>query len=130
MGIAGAGVASSINDGAVNSEAFLAALHDLDQALDENIERAQRMKQRIAELLEACAGGRRIIDIAPEEETPLLVQLLTEGAESLQLYGSRVRRAEARALHAEGLTMDQIAHLFGVTRQRVSALLREGPHDR
>jgi predicted transcriptional regulator len=36
-----------------------------------------------------------------------------------------VRRTEARTLHREGLTMDQIAQLFGVTRQRVSALLRE-----
>ena len=32
---------------------------------------------------------------------------------------------EARVLHGEGMTMDQIAKLFGVTRQRVSALLRE-----
>ena len=32
--------------------------------------------------------------------------------------------AEARALHDEGLTMAEIAALFGVSRQRVSALLR------
>ena len=32
--------------------------------------------------------------------------------------------AEARALYAEGLTMAQIAELFGVSRQRVAALLR------
>jgi predicted transcriptional regulator len=55
----------------------------------------------------------------------LIVQLLTESAETLHEHGSRVRRTEARALHREGLTMDQIARLFGVTRQRVSALLRE-----
>ena len=35
------------------------------------------------------------------------------------------RRAEARALYDEGLTMDEIATLFGVTRQRVSGLLRK-----
>jgi DNA-binding LacI/PurR family transcriptional regulator len=28
------------------------------------------------------------------------------------------------------VTMDEIARLFGVTRQRVSALLRESPGDR
>ncbi len=43
--------------------------------------------------------------------------------------GSRWRRAEARALHAEGLSMDVIAQLFGVTRQRVSSLLK-APLDR
>jgi transcriptional regulator len=31
-------------------------------------------------------------------------------------------RTEPRALHHEGMTMDEIARQFGVTRQRVSAL--------
>jgi transposase len=43
----------------------------------------------------------------------------------LHAYGNRVRRTEARALHGEGMTMDEIAKLFGVTRQRISALLRD-----
>jgi hypothetical protein len=105
--------------------AFLAALRDLDRALDENMERAQRMKRRIAEFEEACATGRQIKDIVPDEAPPLIVELLTQSAETLHTYGSRVRRAEARTLYREGMTMDQIARLFGVTRQRVSALLRE-----
>jgi DNA-directed RNA polymerase sigma subunit (sigma70/sigma32) len=105
--------------------AFIAALSELDQALDANIDRAQRMKRRIAELQRASASGRPIKEIVPEETTPLLVQLLTESADTLHVYGSRVRRTEARTLHHEGLTMDQIARLFGVSRQRVSALLRD-----
>ncbi|MBV9309733.1 MAG: hypothetical protein JOZ73_02820 [Solirubrobacterales bacterium] len=104
---------------------FLEALEALDGALEENIARAHRMKQRIDELEEACSGGRPIKEIVPEEETPLLVQLLTESADALHQHGSRVRRTEAQTLHGEGLTMEQIARLFGVTRQRVSALLRE-----
>jgi predicted transcriptional regulator len=39
--------------------------------------------------------------------------------------GSKFRRVHARALYEEGLTMDEIAALFGVTRQRVSAVLRK-----
>jgi DNA-directed RNA polymerase sigma subunit (sigma70/sigma32) len=105
--------------------AFLAALRQLDTALDENIDRAYRMKQRIADLEKACLTGRAIKEIVPEEKTPPLVQLLTESADVLHEHGSRVRRTEARALHREGLTMDQIARLFGVSRQRVSALLRD-----
>ena len=38
-----------------------------------------------------------------------------------------LRSAEERALYAEGLTMNQIVELFGVSRQRVSALLRARP---
>jgi DNA-directed RNA polymerase sigma subunit (sigma70/sigma32) len=111
--------------GGDHGAAFMAALRELDRALDENIDRAQQMKQRIAELEEAYKTGRPIKDIVPQEETPLIVELLTQSAETLHTYGSRVRRAEARVLYREGLTMDQIARLFGVTRQRVSALLRE-----
>jgi DNA-directed RNA polymerase sigma subunit (sigma70/sigma32) len=106
--------------------AFVRALEALDCALDENIDRAQRMKQRIAELREACATGRPIREIVPEEKTPLLVQLVTDSTNVLHDYGAAVRRTEARVLHREGMTMDQIARLFGVSRQRVSALLRNG----
>jgi transcriptional regulator with XRE-family HTH domain len=107
------------------SDSFVVALHDLDRALDENITRAHAMKTRIGALLRARQEGRRLSDHVSGEETPLLVQLLSESAESLACYGSRVRRSEARVLYGEGMTMDQIARLFGVTRQRVSALLRE-----
>lgn len=82
------------------------------------------MKQRIAELEEACASGRPLREIVPQEQTPLLVQMLTENAEVLADFGARVRRTEARVLYGEGMTMDQIADLFGVSRQRVSALVR------
>jgi DNA-directed RNA polymerase sigma subunit (sigma70/sigma32) len=108
-----------------NGDAFMDALRDLDRALDESIEMAQRMKQRIAQIQEQHDAGRPLREIVPDEETPLIVQLLTESTNLLHSYGNRVRRTEARALKGEGMTMDEIAKLFGVTRQRVSALLRE-----
>jgi hypothetical protein len=106
-------------------DAFMAALDDLDHALEESIDMSKRMKQRIVEIRGARAEGRSLREIVPNEETPLIVQLLTESTNLLHSYGNRVRRTEARALHREGMTMDEIAKLFGVTRQRVSALLRE-----
>lgn len=110
---------------AAGKDAFLTALRELDEALDVNLTRAARMKERIAEIQAALNEGRALHEIVPEEETPLLVGLLTQSAENLASYGSRVRRTEARVLHQEGLTMEQIAKLFGVTRQRVSTLLRD-----
>lgn len=104
--------------------AFVEALDALDRALDVNVVRALRMRTRIKELQKACATGRPISDIIPEESAPLIVELLTQNTETLHTYGSQVRRAEARVLHAEGMPMEQIARLFGVTRQRVSTLLR------
>ena len=103
---------------------FLQALRELGDALDANTARAVRMKQRISELEQACTTGRPIKDIVPLEEPPLIVHLLSENTKVLHDYGARVRRAEARVLHREGMPMDQIAQLFRVTRQRVSALLR------
>jgi DNA-directed RNA polymerase sigma subunit (sigma70/sigma32) len=106
-------------------DAFMDALGDLDGALDQMSEMIVRMRQRIADIRQAREAGRPLRDTVPYEETPLLVQLLTESTNLLHAYGNRVRRTEARALHREGMTMDEIAKLFGVTRQRVSALLRE-----
>jgi DNA-directed RNA polymerase sigma subunit (sigma70/sigma32) len=106
------------------SAAFIAALADLEQALEANIERARRMQARIVELRDAHAAGLPLREFVPREEQPLIVRLLSESARELDACGSVVRRMEARALYEEGLTMDEIAELFGVSRQRVSALLR------
>ena len=103
----------------------MAALDDLDHALDQSLEMTRRMKERITELNVALSQGRPLREIVPNEATPLLVQLLTESTNLLHSYGNRLRRTEARALHNEGITMDEIAKLFGVSRQRVSALLRD-----
>lgn len=108
-----------------DKQAFLRALGELDEALNVNVQRAQHMKRRIAHIQSALADGLPLREVVPREEAPLLVELLTQSAKNLSAYGSRVRRLEARALHQEGLTMEQIAQLFRVTRQRVSTLLRE-----
>ena len=71
----------------------------------------------------ARAAGLRSSDAVTDEDGPLIVQLVTESSAALDRSGANVRRAEAEALYAEGMTMDQIAGRFGVTRQRVSALL-------
>jgi DNA-directed RNA polymerase specialized sigma24 family protein len=106
-------------------DAFLRALTLLDQALAENQQRLKLIKQRIAQLRRLRANGISYADIVASREGPLLVQLLTESSAALDTSGANVRRAEAQALYAEGLTMEQIAEHFGVSRQRVSALLRK-----
>lgn len=53
---------------------------------------------------------------------------ISEAIKALSRDGNKFRRLEARALYQEGLTMAQLAAVFGVSRQRVSVLLREaGP---
>ena len=105
-------------------DAFLEALTVLDAALADNQQRVKLIKRRIAELRRQRAGGASYAEIVASRDGPLLVQLLTESSAALDTSGANVRRAEAEALYAEGLTMDQIAEHFGVSRQRVSVLLR------
>jgi hypothetical protein len=53
-----------------------------------------------------------------------LVRSVSALQQRLSDAASRLRRAQARRLHDEGLSTERIAELFGVTRQRISALLR------
>lgn len=94
------------------------ALRDNAARIEASVERAQRMRdERVA--------GRSYRDIETSGDGPLILAMTRDNMSALAEAGSRLRRAEARALHDEGMTMEQIAELFGVTRQRVSALLRE-----
>ena len=110
---------------ATDRDQFFEALDQLARALDESFEMTGRMKERIRQLQQAGGSGRPLREIVSREDPPLLVQLLTESSALLQSCGTQVRRTEVRTLYSEGMTMDEIAELFGVSRQRVSALLRE-----
>ena len=105
----------------------LEALTALEQVLADNARRASLIKKRIAQLRRSRAKDLPYAELVGREQGPLIVRLLTESSAALDTAGANVRRAEAEALYAEGLTMEQIAESFGVTRQRVSALLNKGP---
>ena len=109
----------------MTDDEFLEALTALEEVLADNGRRAGLIKKRIAELRRLRARGVPYTELVTPEGGPLIVQLLTESSTALDSCGANVRRAEAEALYAEGLTMEQIAKSFGVTRQRVSALLRK-----
>jgi AraC-like DNA-binding protein len=109
---------------ATDSE-LLAALDDLTRELQQNMARNEAVIRRAAEVRRLRDEGRPWREIVSEEHRPLIVELLTQNIAVLTGAGSRLRRLEARALHDEGLSMERIAALFGVSRQRVSELLRE-----
>jgi DNA-directed RNA polymerase specialized sigma24 family protein len=106
-------------------DTFLEALTALESTLADNEERTTLIRRRIDQLRRLRSQGEPYAEIVSISDGPLIVQLVTESSTALDISGASVRRAEARALYAEGLTMDQIAERFGVTRQRVSALLRK-----
>lgn len=109
----------------LNEDEFLEALKALEDVLADNGRRTSLIKKRIAQLRRSRSRDVPYAELVGNEHAPLIVHLLTESSAALDTAGANVRRAEAEALYAEGLTMEQIAESFGVTRQRVSALLRK-----
>ena len=104
---------------AEDEDEFLDALSTLEDVLADNGRRASLIKKRIAHLRRSRSKGASYTELVSGDDR-LIVQLLTESSKALDTSGANVRRAEAQALHAEGMTMEQIANRFGVTRQRVS----------
>lgn len=108
------------------TDAVLSALDELIMVLRETTERNRTAIQRAEAIRRLRRRGRPYSEIGPMEQRPLIVELLTRNLSELSEAGSRLRRVEAQALYSEGLTMAEIADLFGVTRQRVAALLHPG----
>jgi hypothetical protein len=106
---------------------------ETDRALDElcsAVAHAQSLLDGVLErasyLQQGRAEGRTYAELVRAEPQPLVVEMLSDVLDELAAKGAAFRRAEARVLHQEGLSQEAIAALFGVTRQRVSALLRGG----
>lgn len=111
-------------NGGPAGDPLLAALDELVAAAAD-VERAVDMlTSRAARIRAARAGGAEWREIVDSEERPLIAEMLTDTISRFESAGTRFRSAKARALHEEGMTMDQIAYLFGVTRQRISVLLQ------
>ncbi len=98
-------------------------------ALDEVCEALRQSKQLIGRALE-CADwlrdehrrGRSHRE-ALNGANPLIGTILRANIQALQEAGHRLRIAEVRTLHREGVTATDIAKLLGISRQRVGALM-------
>jgi hypothetical protein len=105
------------------------ALTTLLGELDTCIDQLQHARGRAARLLEQRRGGRPWTEVVTQESRPLVVESISSVLASLASAGHVWRREQALALQAEDVSINRIAALFGVTRQRISALLREAHRD-
>jgi len=101
------------------------SLTDLVAAIDDCIIRLTAARERAQQLLAAREAGTSWLEIVTSESRPLVVETVSTVLSSLSRAGSTFRREQAHALQAEHVSINRIAGLFGVTRQRISALLRE-----
>lgn len=110
-----------------STDVFLTTLEELLAATNSNVERTNLIRQRIDDLRSQVASGTSIEQALANEPTPLIVELITENITALQNVGARLRWAEASILREEGMSAADIGRLFGVSRQRISALLNNPP---
>lgn len=99
-------------------------LDDLAAAADETARDQQRLARRARAMIRQRRRGQAWSAILNSEKQPGVVELLVASARRLALVGARFRAALGRALAEEGLSTRRIARYFGVTHQRVSALLK------
>ena len=109
------------------ADEVLAALDELVDAVRLTMIANERILERAEQIRSQRAVGRSWSEIVDSADAPLVVELVRRNLDALFDAGGRLRRAEAKALHDEGMTMEEIAKTFGVSRQRVSALLKDRP---
>jgi hypothetical protein len=106
------------------SDDVLRALDELESVLRENAESEKLLSKRIAEVRLARQNGQEWKAILGDEDDPGTVQLVSTILRRQSEASGFLRRSLVVALRAEGQSIPSIAHLFGVTHQRVSNLLR------
>ncbi|MGY2003258.1 hypothetical protein [Blastococcus sp. SYSU DS1024] len=111
--------------GSAPDEPATQALEGLIACIDASITELQRARARADQLLVERRAGRPWLELVTEESRPLVVESVSTVLASLATAGHTWRCEEAAALQREKVSINGIAALFGVTRQRISALLKE-----
>lgn len=83
------------------------------------------IREQAAQIRASRLAGLSFREIVEQENRPLIVEVLTGATSGFEAAGTRFRQAKAAALRREGMTLEAIGALFGLTRQRISRLLRE-----
>jgi hypothetical protein len=109
----------------VTGDPALRALDELRDQVDRTILDLHEANRRLEQLVSSRAAGTSWYDIVTNEDRPLVVEMITSVLAELGATGSRFRREEALALRRENVSITRISELFGVSRQRISAVLRD-----
>jgi hypothetical protein len=113
--------AEPVPAGDAAERALEALLAELDRCTGE----LAQSRARAEKLLQDRRAGRPWLEIVTGEARPLIVERISSVLAGLASAGHVWRREQAAALQREQVSINRIAALFGVTRQRISALLKE-----
>lgn len=117
--------AESVRVERIERERLLAALDGVEQAVEDSVRRDEELLVRMRWMRAQLEAGVDVAELVATEEQPRSVELLTANMVALETLGAEYRGRLASAMREEGLTIQSIADLYGVTRQRISALLKQ-----
>ena len=105
----------------------LRALDRLADAIEENARDQRLLARRVRQLRSWRAKGLSWRHLLGKDGPPTVIDLLGRVLQRTGEVSAALRRRLARGLREEGVSTPTIGHLFGVSHQRISALLRDGP---
>jgi hypothetical protein len=109
----------------VDVDPVLDALAAVRSGLPVELERERALLRRLDAVTAARDRGRSWSSVAGDASLAVVPEL-TALQESLGAASVSTRRALAGALIGEGLTITEVGRQFGVSRQRIAALLTGG----
>jgi len=105
-------------------DAVFVALAEMTDALEELVGNAGAMIERARAVAAERREGRPWVDVLFTEDARSITASLAEAADRIGRANSGVRRAQAAVLYRNGMSMERIGMLLGISRQRVAILLR------
>jgi lambda repressor-like predicted transcriptional regulator len=108
----------------VDEDPILDALGELVAVGRANIATWVDVMSRVEEVRELRRQGVAYRDMSLEEGVSIIAAI-SDNQERLTAAAARFRRASVRELRKEGMSVADIARAFGVTRQRIAALLAD-----
>lgn len=105
-------------------EGELSLLEELARTFEENARYERMLARRMRNLRVGRSQGRSWQDLLAREPAPGVLSLVDRVLRRVTEGSGALRRTVASGLRAEGATVPGIAEMFGVSHQRVSALLR------
>jgi DNA-directed RNA polymerase specialized sigma24 family protein len=103
----------------------LDALHALRDALGATDEWLHQAVKRTSEIESFRDRGYSWQEVLSTEDRPLMTDNLHRHITQLVEVNSRFRREEVRSLYKEGVKVEDIADIFGVTVAQIEAMLSD-----
>jgi hypothetical protein len=110
--------------GEIEQDRVLGALASLSEVATSSANELIALSEDLADIRRHRISGWSWRRIVSSEDSPKPLSILTHIASDFARASGGYRRALAHGLREEGMQVTEIANLFEVSRQRVSALIR------